>query len=172
MCLFAESMEYIFVFRRWYVNEFLFRWQLRYFDDKINLVFVVFFHFFTVFCVFSLSFLSFVKSFNQIPTQRKQLRMFFFNFIVLLCLFFFCFQSVFFSFIFTLFFPALYNNLYTKTTLNVVTLGHSQETGDKKWKKTACIVVLWFTLRNQSHCRFFTSYIIKWNNPLCIQCSH
>ena len=40
---------------------------------------------------------------------------------------------LFFSFIFTLFFPALYNNLYTKTTLNVVTLvSHSQETEDKK----------------------------------------
>ena len=52
-------------------------------------------------------------------------------------LFSICFQ---FSFIFTLFFPALYNNLCTKTTLNVVTLvSHSRETEDKK---TACIVVL------------------------------
>ena len=41
------------------------------------IVFVVFLHFFTVFCVFSLPFLSFVKSFNQIRTQQKQLRMFF-----------------------------------------------------------------------------------------------
>ena len=68
---------------------------LRYFRDKISLVFVVFLQFFTIFCDFSLPFLNFVKSFNQIPTQRKQLRMFFLNFIVLLCPFFFCFQSVF-----------------------------------------------------------------------------
>ena len=91
-----------FLFRRWNVNEFLFRWQLRYVHDKISLVFEVFLHFFTVFCVFSLPVLSFLESFNQIRTQRKQLRMFFFNFIVLLCPLSFCFQSVFSSFIFRL----------------------------------------------------------------------
>ena len=92
-------------------------------------------------------FLSFVKSFNQILSPRKQLRMFFLNFIVLLCPFFFCFQSVFspllsrcfLSFTFTLFFPALYNTLCTKTTLNVVTLvSHSQETGDKNKRALSC----------------------------------
>ena len=68
------------------------------------------------------------------------------------------FSICFFSFIFTLFFPALYNNWCTKTTLNVVILvSHPQETGDKK---TTCIVVLQCTLRNQSHCRIFTYHII------------
>ena len=71
---------------------------------------------------------------------------------------FFLFSICFFFFIFTLFFPALYNNWCTKATLNVVILvSHSQETGDKK---TACIVVLQCTLSNQSHCRFFTYHII------------
>ena len=46
---------------------------------------------------------------------------------------FLLFSICFFSFILTLFFPELYNNLYTKTTLNLVTLvSHSQEIGDKK----------------------------------------
>ena len=49
-------------------------------------------------------------------------------------------QSVFFSFVFTLLFPALYNDLCVKTTLNSVTLVF-QETKDKT-KMTACIVVL------------------------------
>ena len=93
-----------------------------------------------VFCVFSLPFLSFLESFNQIRTQQKQPRMFFFNFIVLLCTFSFCFQSVFSPLFSRCFFPALHNNLYTKTSLNLVTLvSHSQETGDKK---TACICVI------------------------------
>ena len=96
MFLLDESMKYIFcVSPMIYANEFLFRCHLRYFHDKISLVFVVFLQFFTIFCVFSLPFLSFVKSFNQILSPRKQLRMFFLNFIVLLCPFFFCFQSVF-----------------------------------------------------------------------------
>ena len=82
--------------------------------------------------------LSFVTSFNQIRTQRKQQRMFFLNFIVLLCPFFLLFSICFFSFVFTLFFLALYNNLCVKTTLNLITLV-SQETGDKK---TACILAL------------------------------
>ena len=139
MFLLDESMKYIFCVLSMICQRVSVPMTLRYFRDKISLVFVVFLQFFTIFCVFSLPFLSFVKSFNQIPTQRKQLRMFYLNFIVLFCPFFFCFQSVFFSFTFTLFFPALYNNLCTKTTLNVVTLlSYSQETGDKK----ACIVVL------------------------------
>ena len=103
-----------FVLRRRYVNEFLFRRQLRYFHDKISLVFVVFLQFFMVFCVFSLPFLSFLESFNQIRTQRKQPNVFF-NLIVLLCTFSFCFRSVFSPLFSRCFFPALYNNLYTKT---------------------------------------------------------
>ena len=83
-----------------------------------------------VFCTFSLPFLSFVKSFNQIRTQRKQLRMFF-GFYRSALPVFLLFSICFFSFILTLFFPALYNNLCVKTTLNLVTLV-SQETGDKK----------------------------------------
>ena len=92
-----------FVFRRWYVNEFLFRWQLRYFHDKISLVFVVFLQFFMVFCVFSLPFLSFLESFNQILTQRKQLRMFF----IILS---FCFAR--FSFVFNLFFLLYFDAVF------------------------------------------------------------
>ena len=84
-----------FVFRRWYVNEFLFPWQLRHFLDKISLDFLVFLHFFTVFCIISLLFLSFVKSFNQIRTQRKQLRKFFWILSFCFARFFFYFQSVF-----------------------------------------------------------------------------
>ena len=96
------------------------------------------------------------ERFVQICTQRKQLRMFFLIRFALPV--FFLFSICFFSFILTLFFHALYNNLCTKTTLNVVILvSHSQETGDKK---TACIVVLQCTLSNQSHCRFFTYHII------------
>ena len=120
------------MFQRWYVNEFLFRWRLGYFLYRISLVFVVFLHFFTVFCVFSLPFLSFVESFNRIRTQRKQLRVLFFNFIVLLCPFFICFQSVLFPSFSRRLFSALYHNLCIKSTLNLVTLV-SQETGDKLW---------------------------------------
>ena len=73
MFLFAETMEYIFrdspmICQRVSVSMTI---------KILSLVFVVFLHFFTVFCVFSLPFLSFVKSFSQIRTQQKQLRMFF-----------------------------------------------------------------------------------------------
>ena len=52
---------------------------------------------------------------------------------------FLLFSICFFSFTFTLFFPALCNNLCTKTTLNVVTLvSHSQETGDKNKRALWC----------------------------------
>ena len=105
------------------------------------IVFVVFFHFFTVFCVFSLPFLSFVKSFNQIRTQQKQLRMFF-EFYCSALPVFLLFPICFFSYIFTLFFAALYNNLCIKTKLNLVTLV-SQETGDKTKKYSVhCGVIL------------------------------
>ena len=111
--------------------EFLFRGQLRYFHDKIILGFCSFLAAFPVFCVFSLPFLSFLESFNQIRTLRKQLRMLFGIYRFALPVFL-LFSICFFSFTFTLFFPALYNNLYARTTLNVVTLvSHSQETGDK-----------------------------------------
>ena len=77
------------------------------------------------------------ERFVQICTQRKQLRMFFLIRFALPV--FFCFPICFFSFIFTLFFHALYNNLCTKTTLNVVILvSHSQETGDKKQRALWC----------------------------------
>ena len=66
----------------------------------------------------------------QIRTQRKQLRMFFFNSFCFARFFLF---SIFFSPLFSRFFPALYNNWCTKTTPNVVILvSHSQETGEKK----------------------------------------
>ena len=48
--------DMFFVFPQWYVEEFLFRWQLRYFRHKISLEFVIFSHFYTVFRVFPLSF--------------------------------------------------------------------------------------------------------------------
>ena len=95
------------------------------------------------------------ERFVQIRTQRKQLRMFFFNSFSFARFFLF---SIFFSPLFSRFFPALYNNWCTKTTPNVVILvSHSQETGEKK---TACIVVLQCRFSNQSHCRFLTSHII------------
>ena len=69
--------------------------------------------------------------------------MFFFQFYRFALPVFLLFSICFFSFIFTLFFPALYNNLCTKTTLNVVTLvSHSQETGDKKTACTHCGVIM------------------------------
>ena len=92
-----------FVFRRWYVNEFLFRWQLRYFHDKISLVFVVFLQFFTIFCVFSLPFLSFVKSFNQISTHENSYEC---SFSILS----FCFAR--FSFVFNLFFLLYFHAVF------------------------------------------------------------
>ena len=95
MFLFVESMEYIFCVSPMICQRVSVPMTIEYFHDKNSLVFVVFLHFFTVFCVSSLPFLSFVKYFNQIPNQRKQLRMYFLNFIVLFCPFFFCFQSVF-----------------------------------------------------------------------------
>ena len=107
--------------------------------DKISLVFVVFLHFLAVFCVFSLPLLSFVESFNQIRTQRKQLRLVF-EFYLSVLRGFLLFSICFLSFIFTLFFSALYNNLCIETALKLVTLV-SQETGDKI--KKACIVVFY-----------------------------
>ena len=93
-------------------------------DTHASVVLVIF-H-----CVFSLLFLSFIESFNQIRTQRKQLRMPVFKFYRSALPVFVLFLSVFFSFIFTLFFSALYNNLCIKLMLNLV----SQETGDKTKK--------------------------------------
>ena len=112
------------------------KWQLRYFLDKISLVFVVFSHFFTVFCVFSLPFLSLSsRSIKFVLSENTFVLRVLFNFIVLLCPFFLCFRWIcFFSFIFMPFIPALYYYFCIKTTLNLLTLV-SQETGDKT-KKT------------------------------------
>ena len=66
----------------------------------------------------------------------------FLKLVVLLCSFFFFF-GVFFPFIFTLLFPALYNDLCVKTTLNLVTLVF-QETGDKTKKNSVhCGVIMY-----------------------------
>ena len=81
--------------------------------------------------------LSFLESFNQIHTQRKQPQMFFLILSFCFARFPFVFNLFFLLYFHAVFFPALYNNLYTKTTLNLVTLvSHSQETEDKK---TVCI---------------------------------
>ena len=130
MFLFAETMEYIFrvspmICQRVYVPK-----TVKVFLDKISLVFVVFLHFFTVFCVFSLRFSGFVESFNQIRTQRKQLRMFF-EFYRSALPVFLLFSICFFLLHFHAVFPALYNNLCKKATLNLVTLV-STKTGDQK----------------------------------------
>ena len=94
------------------------------------------FHGFLCFLAVFFKFCQVVQSYSH---SAKTATNVFLNFIVLLCPFFFCFSICFFSFIFTLFFSCIIYYLYTKTTLNVVTLvSHSQETGDKK---TACIVV-------------------------------
>ena len=122
-CYVSVCVKYGIYFRCFaddiYVNEFLFRWQLRYFHDKISLVFVVFLHFFTVFCLFSQPLFCQVVQSNS--HSAKTATNVFLKFIVLLCPFFFCFQSVFSPLFSRCFFPALYNNLYTKNTLNVVT---------------------------------------------------
>ena len=84
-----------FVFRRWCVNEFPFQWQLRYFHGKISLVFVVFFHFFMVFLCFLAAFFKFSRVVQSNSYLAKTATNVFLNFIVLLCPFTFCFQSVF-----------------------------------------------------------------------------
>ena len=106
--------------------------------NQHSLVFVVFLHFFKVFCVFSLPIFQFCRVVQSNLYSAKTAANGFFKFIVLLCPFFF-FSVCFSPFIFMVFSPALYNDLYVKTTLNLVTLVF-QETGDKT-KKTACIVV-------------------------------
>ena len=129
-----------FVFRRWYFKEFLFRWQLRYFPDKNSLVFVVSLHFFTFFGIFLLPFLSFIESFNQIRTQRKQLRMLF-EFYRSALPVFRLFSICFFSFIFTLFFFCI---IWYFVYKNDTKFGHIGLPGNRRQNKkiTACIVVL------------------------------
>ena len=92
MFLFAEIWNTFFVFRRWYINKFLFGWQLRYFLHKYSLVFVVFLHFFTVFCVFLLPIFKFCCVVQSNLYSAKTAANGFLKFIVLLCPF--CFFSV------------------------------------------------------------------------------
>ena len=128
-----------FAFRRWYVNEFLFRKQLRYFNDKISLGFVLFLQFFTIFCIFSLPFFKFCLVIQSNSYYAKAATNVLFEFYRFALPVFLLLSICFFSFTFTLFFPALYNNLCTKATLNVVTLvSHSQETGDENKRALWC----------------------------------
>ena len=88
---------------------------------------------FTVFCVFSQPIFKFCRVVQSNLYSAKTAANDVLKFIVLRCPFFF---SLFFSFIFTLLFPALSNDLCVKTTLNLVTLVF-QETGDKTKKQRA-----------------------------------
>ena len=91
MFLFAESMEYIFrvsptICQR-YVDDI--------FHDKISLVFVVFLQFFMGFLCFLAAFFKFSRVVQSNSYSAKTATNIFFNFIVFLCTFSFCFQSVF-----------------------------------------------------------------------------
>ena len=86
-------------------------------------------------CLFKvLSSLSFVQSNSYSAKIATNVLFEFYRFALPV---FLLFSICFFSFTFALFFPALYNNLCTKTTLNVVTL-LSQETGDKNKRALWC----------------------------------
>ena len=141
MFLFAESVEYIFrvspmICQR--VSVPVTFVPVRYFHDKISLVFVVFFHFFMGFFVFSLCLFKFSRVVQSNSSLAKTATNAFLNFIVLLCPFSFCSQSVF-PLYFHAVFPALYNNLCTKTTLNVVTLvSHSRKQETKRQRALWC----------------------------------
>ena len=84
------------------------------------------------------SFLSFVKSFNQIPTQRKQLYECFFEFYRL--------ALPVFLFVFNLFFSPLFSRclflhyiiICIQKLQKFTLLSHSQETGDKKKRALWC----------------------------------
>ena len=129
---------YVSAFRQWYVRKFLFRWQLRYFLDKISLVFAVFFHFFSRFFVLSRCLFKVLSSRSIKFILSENSYECFLNFIVLLCPFPPFFQPVFPPLLSRCFF-LLYDNLCIKTTLNLVTLV-TQEIGGKT-KKTVCIMV-------------------------------
>ena len=126
MFLFAETMEYIFRVSPMICQRFLFRWQLRYFLDKIRLVFGSFLALFH-------GFLCFLAAFSKVLSSRsikfvlsKNNYECFLNFIVQLCRFSFV-SNLFFPFIFTLFFLAfIYNNLCINVLHNVyyTKLGH------------------------------------------------
>ena len=101
---------------------------------KLFLIFVVLLQFFMFFLCLLAVFFKFSRVVQSSSYSAKTTTNVFFYFIVLLCPFSFCFQSVFSP----LFFPALYNNLCTRTTLNV---SHSQETGDKKNSVHCCVIM-------------------------------
>ena len=88
MFLFALKLWSIFfVFRRWYVNDFLFRWQLRYFLDKIRLVFCSFLALFHGFLCFLAAFFKVLSSRSIKFVLSKNNYECFLNFIVQLCRF-------------------------------------------------------------------------------------
>ena len=88
-----------------------------------------------VFCVFSLPIFKFCQVVqSNLYSAKTAVNGFFEIYRSVLPVFLF-FSVCFFPFIFTLLFPALYNDLRVETTLNLVTL-FFQETGDKTKKNS------------------------------------